>query len=400
MSYRQLRVIGALLASVSLIAGCESSKDSASKDTPPPTAPKGSGTSSSSVSTGDPVADSKAAVEAAYKGTNRPAPTKGPKAQPDKTVWVITCANIIESCGWTAERAVEAGNEIGWTIEQKDGGLQTEKQAEQINSAVASGVDGIILIGIDCGKVKSPLEGAKAAGVKVVAFYGYDCNDDEEPGGEQLFTNVVNFGPQFARYSDVARGFARVKADFAIAKTEGEAKVLNIEITDYLVMQYINQGFNDRLKACTTCSVVDTIRGTQAETIDGTLKTKLISALQQHPEVNVLHVPIDPMFSLFVNGAVKEVNREDLLVVGGDGLPTAMDEIRQGNSDAEVAFPHEWTAWAAVDTMNRIFAGDTEYADTGIGWTLVDKDHNLPAEGEFNPNIDFKAALKKVWEGK
>ena len=377
------------------VTGCESADDTATKvETPPPTQP---GETSSSSTTGDPVADSKAAVEIAYAGTHREPPTKGPKATADKTVWVIPCADIIESCGWTAERAVEAGTAIGWDVTQQDGGLATEKQAEKINSAVAAGVDGIVLIGIDCGKVSTPLAAAKEAGIETVAFYGYDCNDDDEEGGEQLFSNVVNFGPQFKRYSDVARAFARVKADYAIAQTDGKAVVLNIDITDYLVMKYINEGFNAGLEACTTCEVAGTVSGLQTDLLSGAIKDKLVSELQSNPDINVLHVPIDPLFQFAVEGALATVNRDDILVVGGDGLPSAIDYIRSGVSDAEVAFPHEWTAWASIDTMNRLFAGDDEYADTGIGWTLIDADHNLPASGGFTPPIDFKAAFKKVW---
>ena len=161
--------------------------------------------------------------------------------------------------------------------------------------------------------------------------------------------------------------------------------------------QLLQGQFNAGLEACTTCEVAGTVSGLQTDLLSGAIKDKLVSELQSNPDINVLHVPIDPLFQFAVEGALATVNRDDILVVGGDGLPSAIDYIRSGVSDAEVAFPHEWTAWASIDTMNRLFAGDDEYADTGIGWTLIDADHNLPASGGFTPPIDFKAAFKKVW---
>ena len=37
--------------------------------------------------------------------------------------------------------------------------------------------------------------------------------------------------------------------------------------------------------------------------------------------------------------------------------------------------------------------------DSGIGWTLVDATHNLPADAQpdFTPPIDYKAEYKKAW---
>ena len=36
-------------------------------------------------------------------------------------------------------------------------------------------------------------------------------------------------------------------------------------------------------------------------------------------------------------------------------------------------------------------------ADSGLGWQLVDKEHNLPPSGPFVPSVDFTAVYKKAW---
>jgi KaiC/GvpD/RAD55 family RecA-like ATPase len=38
----------------------------------------------------------------------------------------------------------------------------------------------------------------------------------------------------------------------------------------------------------------------------------------------------------------------------------------------------DWVGWSAIDTLNSLFLGQTP-ADSGIGWTLADAEHNIPA---------------------
>lgn len=357
----------------------------------------GGNATTTTTSTGDPVKDAENAIEIDHVGTSREPPTDGPEAQKDKSVWIIACSDVIESCSVPATAAAQAGKAIGWKVTEFDGGLSPDKQAEGIRQAIAAGADGIILAGIDCAKVTAPLQDAKDQDVKVVSFYAFDC-DDPHVEGEALETAQVNFGDQFATYADVARGFGRVKANYVIAKTDGQAKILNMGSEDYLVMEYINEGFEEGIKTCPDCEIVDKVAFVEADLLSGKMRDNLVNALQKNPEVTAIQVPIDPLFAVAVTAALQQSGRNDLLVVGGDGLPSNMDLIRNGTETSAVAFPHGWTGWAAIDTMNRAFADPEErIPDSGIGWTLIDKEHNLPASGPYVPPQDFEAAYRKVW---
>ncbi|MGB2757022.1 MAG: substrate-binding domain-containing protein, partial [Acidimicrobiia bacterium] len=287
MTIRSFRraIAGAAMLIV-VLASCETAKTKATSDTTKTSSASGDQGSSSSAASGDPIENSKKAIEVAYAGTTRPMPTTGPKAAAGKTVWVIDCSDSIESCKYPADAAVAAAKEIGWDVSLQDGGLATDKQGEKIRSAIAAGVDGIVMIGIDCVKVQSQLKEAKDAGIEVVYFYAYDCDDDDVPGGESLFSRYVNYGLTWEKYSDIAKAFGGVKGDYAIAKTNGKANVLNMTIDDYLVMKYINEGFNRQLAPCKGCKVVASVSGPQDEVINGGLKSKVSAALQAHPEIN------------------------------------------------------------------------------------------------------------------
>jgi ribose transport system substrate-binding protein len=83
--------------------------------------------------------------------------------------------------------------------------------------------------------------------------------------------------------------------------------------------------------------------------------------------------------------------------MGGEGFQPELDLLRGGKGiNAVNIVASDWTGWAAIDTLNSLFL-NKPIADSGLGWQLADKDHNLPAAGSFVPSVDFKSAYKKAW---
>jgi ribose transport system substrate-binding protein len=54
-----------------------------------------------------------------------------------------------------------------------------------------------------------------------------------------------------------------------------------------------------------------------------------------------------------------------------------------------------------ANTLNRVFAGEDPKSlpSEGGGWVFLDKDHNLPAEGNWEPSFDFKNIYTSMWTG-
>jgi ribose transport system substrate-binding protein len=87
----------------------------------------------------------------------------------------------------------------------------------------------------------------------------------------------------------------------------------------------------------------------------------------------------------------------ELAVIGGEGNPTNVKLIAADRGqDAANAVDAEWLGWAAVDTLNRVLAGRPA-APQGIGWQIVDRDHNIGEAGTYAVDVDFKSAYRKVW---
>ena len=334
-----------------------------------------------------------------YEGTLRePDATSRPIATGKKVV-IISAGQASISSSVPVGAAEEAAKAAGWDVEVYDAQLNPANGAGLVRQAIASGADGIVLQATDCPGVKGPLQEAKAAGIQVVGIYSFDCNDPVFEGSDPaLFSGAINYGADAAAdIGEFTKKYGADQAKAVIAQTGGKAKVIFFNQTTVTVLNYTGQGFKEELEKCAGCEIVAEVEFAGAE-LGPNLQQKAASALLQHPEANVVKSPYTSATLLGIAPAVVQSGRaKDIYVMGGEGFAPELDLLRanQGVNAVNIA-PSDWTGWAAIDTMNSLFAG-TEPADSGLGWQLVDKEHNLPASGAFTPSVDFKAAYKKAW---
>jgi ribose transport system substrate-binding protein len=390
----------ALVVLVTALFALACNNSSASQD-PAPAASSGAATlgSASAEPAADPaiLAYAQHQIDLAYAGTDRDPPTTAAKVPRGKKVWIISPSQIGESASVATNAAKEAGELVGWKMTLFDAKGDPAAFSSGIRQAIAAKADGIILHAIDCAWVKQALVEAQAAKVKVLAYYALDC-DDPSVKGEPLYSGNVNFGSQFGDYATLTRAWGAVKADWVIVKTQGKAKAISFKEDELLVVKYIREGFEQELAKCTTCQVVKTVDFTIPD-FGPKLQQKAQGALLQHPEANAIHVPYDTPMLLGIAGAVMESGRNDQLsVIAGEGFPSNVQLIRDNRGqDAANAFPAVWTGYAAVDSLNSVFNGQKPQ-DSGLGWKLIDRDHNLPAPGKgYEAARDFRTAYKKAW---
>jgi ribose transport system substrate-binding protein len=343
------------------------------------------------------LADAQKQVDTAYKGTDRTPPTAAPKPQPGKKVWIISPGQVGESASIPTNATKEAGEAIGWKMTIFDGKLDPSTYPTGIRQAIAAKADGVILDAIDCAVVKQALVEARAAKVKTVAFYALDCNDPSIKG-DPLFDGMVNFGLQYGDYASLIRAWGAAKADWIIVKTKGKAKVISFKQDEFLIVKYIREGFEQELAKCASCEIVKTVDLTLAD-FGPKLQQKAQGALLQHPEANAIHAPYDTLMHFGIAAAIMESGRNDQLeTIAGEGFPSNIQLIRDNKGqDAANAFPAAWTGYAAVDTLNGLFNGQPPQ-DSGEGFKLIDREHNMPAPGKgYEPEVDFRTAYKKAW---
>jgi ribose transport system substrate-binding protein len=89
----------------------------------------------------------------------------------------------------------------------------------------------------------------------------------------------------------------------------------------------------------------------------------------------------------------------NMVVVGGEGTAPAMDLIRNdlGLNASPSAYDNGWSAWAAMDELNRLF-NHQPFVPEGFGMRMVDKTHNLPPSGEgYTTPVPYQADYERIW---
>lgn len=379
---RPTTLAAAGLAAGLLLTACGSSSTT---DAAAPVAPVASGATTTS-------------VDVNYAGTLRSPDTAARPAATGKKVVIISSGQASISSSVPVGAAKEAAEAAGWQATVYDAQLNPANAPGLVRQAVASGADGIILQATDCPSAKGALQEAKAKGIQVIGIYSFDCNDpvfnSTDPA---LFSGQINYGAGAENIGAFTEKYGADQAKAVIAATGGQAKVIFFNAPTVTVLNYTGKGFKDELAKCAGCELVAEVEFAPAD-LGPVLQQKVTSALLQHPEANVVKSPFTSATILGIAPAVVQSGRaSSLYVMGGEGFAPELDLLRAGKGvNAVNIAPSDWTGWAAVDAMNSLFNG-TAPADSGLGWQLVDKGHNLTDSGPFIPAVDFKAIYKTAW---
>jgi ribose transport system substrate-binding protein len=378
---------GLVCVTVVAAAGCSSSSGGSTQSS--------SGTATANASGGGTsvVTAAIAAVNKGYAGLYRQ-PTVGPAAQKGKNVYVVDCGSLALGCYVPAQAIQAAAQALGWTVHLVDGKLSPAGYTAGITQAIAAHPDGIVTVGIDCSNAKSAYEQAKSAKIPVVGVFEFDCNDPQV-GGQQLMTAQIDTGtgqnPGTWFYN-----WGVLHADYLIAKTNGQAKVIEFAQVPFLDVYYEDKGFEAEMAKCSTCSIVVKQEITAADLGGAGGALKVGSVLQAHPDANAVYFDNDTLLGEAAQ-VLKSNPHPSWVIVGSEGLPTPLSMV--GNEvTGIIALPSSWLGWCAAFNLNEVFASHA-VTDCGADFQVIDKEHNLPPSGAttWTPSIDYQSAMKSQW---
>lgn len=346
------------------------------------------------------LATAEARVAELKVGTATAVPTSGPAAVADKSVWIISCSQSIDLCSDEVNEIEAAAAAIGWKTNVVNAEFDPVVAGDAIRQAVAAQADGIIVFGFDCPLVSQPLQEAVDAGIRTLGVVALDCDDLALPEQTAPLFNVdMIFSPAGdTSYADFLYAYGQDKALMTIALTNGTAQIMDLQVPDLVSIAAVSRGFLDGLAPCTTCQIVTTVDLTTLDQINGVVEQKVTAELARNTGVNTIQMSTDGLLMTGVQTAILNSGRnDDLLVVGGEGYLSNLEAIRSNSGqDNALAFDARWEGWAAVDSMNRAFAG-AEQVHGGQGYIYVDAATSMPETGAWDSNVDFRSAFKTLW---
>jgi ribose transport system substrate-binding protein len=374
----------ALAAAVLTLASCGS-------------APPGASTSpTDDAAGGADVRAATAAVEAGYTGNYGTPPVTGPAPASGKDIWIISPTQQVHNAAVLTEQAQTAAAAMGWTSQVCDGQNNANGAwATCVRQAVSAGTDAILLVSIDCAPVKQPITEAKAAGIAIVSMTSFDCDDPTQGGATPLFDTAAQFTAEVPTAAEFFRQQGRLRADWIIAATGGQAKVLHVNFQGVAFGSYLSEGFTTELATCAGCSIVGTVDITPQDL--PLIRQKFETALLKAPQANAVAVDVDFILAAGVQQALAAANRPDLAVAGGECSLDSLGYIRDGKGvQMCIGSSLGYLSYAGIDALNRHFAGSPA-VPSGLGWQLVTIDHNLPAAGaEYDSAVDYRAGFAKA----
>lgn len=397
-SLRRCRLVVAAVAAgcTLLIAGCGSSTPAAASGTPTVTSPGGdqstvppAATGSSSV-VGD-ASGVTAQVDAVKKmegiQTEWTGPTSGPTASPGKTLVYMSGDQQNSLAKAYGDSFTKAAETIGWKVTVIDGKGTPTGWLAGMNQAVGLHPDGIAIFA-DAASLQDPIKAASAAKIPVIGLHAA-----AKPGPSNgLFTNI----------QESAEDIGKAQADFAIADSDGTARVVVMYHGEYQIAQIKADAMKAELAACPGCKLLEFANFPAAESAQRTpqLMNSWVSKYGSQP-FYVLSVG-DNDFD-FAVPALKAggVSKDTVKLVGSDGTPAAYQRIRDGNYEmATVPEPSELEAYQAVDEFNRAFHGEQPSGFVPPAY-LVTKS-NIDAEGGdknlFIPSNDYAKHYESIWK--
>lgn len=242
---------------------------------------------------------------------------------------------------WVAENeTLKAEIEArGGTLVTYDAGNNLETQISQIEDAVVSGVDAVILSPYDWKGIRPALETCQANNVPVVVI------DTKVFDGDLVAAQVV---------SDNYLG-GQLCAQALIDELGEEFKVAILDLSTNMAVQDRTAGF---------FSIIDQYPGIEVvarQDGDGSVEAALPimeNMLQATPEIQAVFGTNDPA-AIGCIAAIQSANRTDIKVVGIDGASDACELIRAGLLLGTAAQYPSKIATRVVEEVYAIFDGQT-----------------------------------------
>ncbi|MEV7428297.1 sugar ABC transporter substrate-binding protein [Nocardioides sp. NPDC092400] len=339
------------------------------------------GSSGPAVDTADYQAIAEQAMEPVTEFTG---PADGPTAQPNKKVVFLACGFEAEGCNLPGKAAAAAGEALGWDVKVVDGKFDPRIYSRTVQEAIDDGADGIILDAVSAQSIAGPIKAARDAGLVVGS---YDSMNEVGPSG-------VSYDVQ----ADIdAQGEAM--AAYMIWKSEGEANAFILNSPEFNAPYAWTEKAAEDIKACSSCSIVD-----EQDFTAGDAATRLpqltVTATRQHPEMNVMIASYDAAMLASIPSMAQAGALEKVKVGTFNGVSPALELIRNDQLTASVGGAMEWGAWAAMDNMNRMLAGeDAVEQNVPIRLITAENIDTIEPGGPWTGDIDYAAAYEKIWNG-
>jgi ribose transport system substrate-binding protein len=337
----------------------------------------------------DPVAAAKEAVEH-YAGpqTTWQGPTSAPTPAKNKYVVYLSGDEQNDISREYGLYMKEAAEKLGWKFTVIDGKGSPANWLAGFNQAIALKPDGIAIFA-DAKSLQDPIRTATSQGITVIGLHAASL-----PGPQpdlHLFVNI----------QEDPREIGKAEADWAIADSNGKARVVVITHNEYQIAATKSGATRDQIQACPGCKVLDYANFPASE------------AAQRMPQLTTswvqrfgLPLYITSVGDNDLDFAVPSLRAagvpvDQVKLIGADGNRSAYERIRNGKQyqTVTVSEPIELQAYQAIDEFNRAFnkAPPSGFVQPPYLVTPTNVNDAGGKKDIFVPDNDYKKHYLQIW---
>lgn len=336
-----------------------------------------------------------------YKVPAERPPTSGPAVKKGMSIAFISCGQEAPGCADVPDAMKEPAAKMGWAFRIFDGKFNVnDGYSRAFREALATKPNAIVVNGINCDEIEQPIKEAVAAKIPVMGLESFDCSDKYAGKGPKLYSIPVIYNKGASGTAGWFEEWGARMADYVVDASKGEAKAIVVKYNAPLG-DHVAAAQEAVLTKCSGCKVVAEVPFQASENVpNGPEVQKFNTVLAQQAEANAVLPPFDSsLVTAGIAKAIVDAHRESMVVVGAEGSAPADTAIMEGGGiTAEpAAFDNSWMGWAALDELNRYFNHQAP-ANEGIGYTTVDKSHNMPPKGQnYTTSVPYKEIYEKSW---
>jgi ribose transport system substrate-binding protein len=307
---------------------------------------------------------------------------------PGKTIAYVSCGSFNSICVEIGHDLTTIGKSIGWHVKIFNGQGTTSGWLSAFDDAVALHPAGIILGAITPSSVPAPMAKARSLGIPVVGALAASYPGPNQMG---LFYNA----------SEAPAAIGKLEADWAIAESNGTARVILMYDDTYAIARAKNAEYVATLRECKTCTILKDVETPFADlgTNGSSLVDSWLSKWGTKP-IYLISVGDVAFPDLIPTLEARHVPKNMFLGIGADGEPSAYQYIRGGNYQvATVPQPDQELSYECLDELNRAFHHQPAAVFNPPPYLVTKADINIQggAKNEYDPANGYAAHYMKIW---
>ena len=337
----------------------------------------------------DTVAVAKAAVER-YAGpqTTWEGPTTAPKPAQGKTLVFLSGDEQNDISREYGLYMKEAAAKLGWKLTVIDGKGSPATWLAGFNQAIALRPNGIAIFA-DASSLQNPIRTAVGQGITVIGLHAASL-----PGPApdlHLFVNI----------QEDPREIGKAEADWAIADSNGTARVVVVTHNEYQIAATKSGETRDTIKACSGCTLLDYVSFPASEVAQRMPQLTTSWVQRFGAPLYITSVGDNALDFAIPSLRSAGVSPDQVKLIGADGNRSAYERIRKGGQyqTITVSEPIELQAYQAVDEFNRAFNGapPSGFVQPPYLVTAANVDKAGGIKNLFAPENDYKNQYLKIW---